>query len=139
LPQHEAELARQRDFDELFFFAGASEIDIRRFQQEASNRKVQLRQQSVLWSLVIGASLQSCIRELTKLYDRALRYHAHVVGIATSAEAKELFPHCERRILLSTQGGEAPFDAETLPHTRRFALRTPEMWELLLESLTSRA
>ncbi|MDQ1409135.1 MAG: mannosyl-3-phosphoglycerate phosphatase, partial [Acidobacteriaceae bacterium] len=33
LPQREAELVRQRDFDELFFFAGASEKDIQRFVQ----------------------------------------------------------------------------------------------------------
>lgn len=101
LALREAELARQRDFDELFFFAGASEEDIRRFQAEAVERKLLLRQHGVLWSLAIGASLQRCIRDLARLYDRALRYHAHTVGVATAAEAVALFPHCERTILLT--------------------------------------
>jgi len=108
LPLREAELSRQRDFDELFFFAGASETDIQRFSAEAQNRKLQLRSQGVLWSLAAGASLAHCIRTLSRLYDRALRSHAHVVGVATPQEAPFLFPHCERTIRLT--GGE-PEDA----------------------------
>jgi len=101
LPARDAEMARQRDFDELFFFAGASDADISRFVAEAKLRKLALRQHGVLWSLAVGASLQKCIRDLTKLYDRALRYHAVVLGVATAAEAPELFACCERNILLA--------------------------------------
>jgi predicted mannosyl-3-phosphoglycerate phosphatase (HAD superfamily) len=75
LPTREAELARQRDFDELFFFAGASQADIGRFVAEASQRKIVLRQHGMLWSLAVGASLGQCIRELAKLFERALRSH----------------------------------------------------------------
>lgn len=101
LPARDAEMARQRDFDELFFFAGASDADIARFVAEAKLRKLALRQHGVLWSLAVGASLQKCIRDLTRLYDRALRYHAVVLGVAAAAEAAELFPCCERNILLA--------------------------------------
>ncbi len=103
LPARDAEMARQRDFDELFFFAGASDADIARFVAEAKLRKLALRQHGVLWSLAVGASLQKCIRDLTKLYDRALRYHAVVLGVATAEEAPELFPCCERNILLANR------------------------------------
>jgi len=105
LPARDAEMARQRDFDELFFFAGASDADIARFVAEAKLRKLALRQHGVLWSLAVGASLQKCIRDLTKLYDRALRYHAVALGVATAQEAPELFPCCERNILLANEEG----------------------------------
>jgi len=110
LPARDAEMARQRDFDELFFFAGASDADIARFVAEAKLRKLALRQHGVLWSLAVGASLQKCIRDLTKLYDRALRYHAVVLGVATAAEAPEVFACCERNILLANR--EAPASHE---------------------------
>src|SRR5258708_40144704 len=64
LPNHEAELARQRDFDELFFFAGASEEDITRFKSRAQQENLSLREQGVLWSLAAGADIRRCIREL---------------------------------------------------------------------------
>jgi predicted mannosyl-3-phosphoglycerate phosphatase (HAD superfamily) len=101
LPARDAEMARQRDFDELFFFAGATDLDIQRFVAEAKLRKLALRQHGVLWSLAVGASLQKCIRDLSKLYDRALRYHAVALGVATVKEAPDLFPCCERNILLA--------------------------------------
>jgi predicted mannosyl-3-phosphoglycerate phosphatase (HAD superfamily) len=101
LPARDAEMARQRDFDELFFFAGASDEDVTRFLAEARLRKLALRQHGVLWSLAVGASLQKCVRDLSKLYDRALRYHAVVLGVAAAPDAPELFPCCERNILLA--------------------------------------
>jgi hypothetical protein len=110
LPLREAELARQRDFDELFFFAGTSDAHVERFAAEARNRRLQLRswrggtsarERGVLWSLAVGASTQRCIRDLSKLYDRALRQHSHTVGVATPQEAEGLLPHCERAVLLT--------------------------------------
>src|ERR1700682_6238892 len=49
LPQKEAELARQRDFDDIFFFAGASDEEVGRFLTEGRNRHLQFRQHGVLW------------------------------------------------------------------------------------------
>jgi hypothetical protein len=113
LPARDAEMARQRDFDELFFFAGATDEDIQRFVAEAKLRKLALRQHGVLWSLAVGASLQKCIRDLSKLYDRALRYHAVVLGVATAEEAPDLFPCCERNILLANASeDDEPDDQE---------------------------
>jgi len=87
-------------FDDIFFFAGASDEEVGRFLTEGRNRDLQFRQHGVLWSAAIGPSVQRCIRELAKLYDRALRYHAHTLGIATPDLAAGLFPFCERTILL---------------------------------------
>ena len=140
LPAREAELARQRDFDELFFFAGASEPDIDRFHAEARQRKLALRQHGVLWSLSVGANLSQCIRELSKLYDRALRFHPTILGIATPEESGNLFPACDRSLLL-TKGttGDA---ATPHPHARKakeLPLSAPDLWEHILAELTSRS
>jgi hypothetical protein len=140
LHQHEAELSRQRDFDEVFFFAGVSDENVERFLVEGRNRKLQFRQHGVLWSVAIGASLQRCIRELSKLYDRALRYHAHSVGIATPDQAPGLFPFCERTILLAES--TLLVDSADQPEStraRRFPLRAADTWERILEAVHTKS
>lgn len=139
LPQREAELMRQRDFDEYFFFAGASEKDIQRFATLARQKNYQLRQRGVLWSLAAGASLARSIKILARLYDRALRYHPAIVGVAASQDAPELFAACDRRILLTHAREEVALEEEHQgAQTRQFALRDPQLWELVLETITSR-
>ena len=140
LPQREAELSRQRDFDEVFFFAGVSDVDITRFLNEGRSRKLQFRQHGVFWSVALGASVQRCIRELSKLYDRALRYHAHPVGIATPDQAPALFPLCERTILL---GGSSSHDDSSstqsdTPRARQLVLHAPDVWERVLELVATK-
>jgi predicted mannosyl-3-phosphoglycerate phosphatase (HAD superfamily) len=139
LPQREAELVRQRDFDELFFFAGASEKDIQRFVQAGREKKYELRQHGVMWSLAIGASLKRCVQSLSKLYDRALRYHPTVMGIAKAEESKELFAACDRSIVLDEGNNEEESDAfppaTRGARTRRYSLRDPEVWQLILEQI----
>jgi mannosyl-3-phosphoglycerate phosphatase len=139
LPVREAELARQRDFDELFFFAGAAQADVNRFLAEAERRKVAVRQHGVLWSLAIAASLSQCIRELSRLYDRALRSHPVVLGIATPAEADGFLSACDRGLLLTK-----PSDSEVLSAEPRSAkarllpLNAPDLWDQVLHSVISR-
>ncbi len=158
LPQREADLVRQRDFDELFFFAGASEADIQRFVAAGREKKYELRQHGVLWSLAIGASLKKCIQSLAKLYDRALRYHPTILGVATTEERGELFPICDRAIELVERRpagvkGEEPGASEADeagtrapiaaggglqgPPVKRFALQEAELWSTVLENITS--
>lgn len=81
LPAREAELMRARDFDELFFFAGAGEEEIVRFGAEARERGLELRNAGAFWSLACGANLGKCVRELGALYDRAVRAHALRIGM----------------------------------------------------------
>jgi len=142
LPQREAELVRQRDFDELFFFAGASEKDIQRFVQAGREKKYELRQHGVMWSLAIGASLKRCIQSLSKLYDRALRYHPTIMGIAKFEESKELFAACDRGTLLTDGKNEEETDASDASgrenhgaRTKRYSLHDPDVWQLILEQI----
>jgi len=139
LPQREAELVRQRDFDELFFFAGASAKDIQRFVQAGREKKYELRQHGVMWSLAIGASLKRCIQSLSKLYDRALRYHPAIMGIAKPEESKELFAACDRSMLLTDgkneEGSDGSSEAAHGARTKRYSLYDPDVWELILEQI----
>jgi len=132
----DAEQMRRRDFDELFFFAGASGDDELKFQNEAAARNLALRQDGVLWSLAIKADLRRCIQEITGLYDRALRYHAHVLGIATAKYAESLFACCERTILLTDRhSAKSPAASSEIA---RFALHDPDTWENILGTLGSK-
>jgi len=91
LPPREADLVRQRDFDELFFFAGASESEVQEFREEAKRRQMVLLPAGAFWSISCGASLAKCVRELGGLYDRALRAHVLRVGVRlapTDTEAR---------------------------------------------------
>lgn len=158
LPAREAELVRQRDFDELFFFAGASDQQTQRFLTEGRKQRMEFRQHRMLWSAAIGASFERCVGTLTRLYDRALRYHAHSMAIATADFAPSLFPFCDRSILLtghaheddaseSLQNGEK--DNGVAQRIQRFRdvngrlrrpireipLQGPEVWEQVLDSI----
>jgi mannosyl-3-phosphoglycerate phosphatase len=144
LHPREAELARQRDFDELFFFAGASDQQARAFEVAAQERKVQLRQRDALWSLAIGASLAGCIRALSKLYDRALHTHARTVGIAVSNQPQGLLRACDRAVILSSastkqqageqQSGEKDSSGRRVLHV---PLSSSDKWQLLADYLTA--
>ena len=143
LPAREAELARQRDFDELFFFAGASEAQVERLLADGRKRRMEFRRHGVLWSAAIGASMQRCIGALTKLYDRALRYHAHSVAIATVDLAPSLFPFCDRSILLADRNlgdnaSEPATDGPLRGRAHKISLLSPEVWEQVLESVVSK-
>jgi len=139
LPQKEAELARQRDFDEIFFFAGASDEEIESFLTEGRNRNLQFRRHGMLWSTAIGPGIERCIRELAKLYDRALRYHAHTLGIATPDLAAGLFPFCERTILLTDRKSEEPSqDQPDSPRVQHLPLHSPDVWERLIAAIPTK-
>ncbi|GAC1669310.1 MAG: hypothetical protein NVS9B4_25360 [Candidatus Acidiferrum sp.] len=142
LSQREAELARQRDFDEVFFFAGASDTDIQRFLAEGARRQLQLRRHHMLWSLAVGASIEHCIRHLSKLYARALRAHPATVGVASEEEAANIFPYCDRSILLARESnrrrsgeiGESEASATDQSSTQ-LSLSDPDTWEILFSGI----
>jgi len=143
LPTREAELSRQRDFDELFFFAGASDAQVKQFLAEGRKRRMEFRQHGMLWSAAIEPSVQRCVNALSKLYDRALRYHAHSVAIATADLAAELFPFCDRNILLADRQLEDRFELSANGRVRgridKVPSLTPEVWDRVLESVVRKS
>jgi len=138
LSGRDAESIRQRDFDELFFFAGASDADIARFQRKAAHLKFSVRPSGSFWSLAVNPNLATCVRELCKLFDRALRAHAVSIALATSSDTGDLFPACDRAILLTDRTiVEAP-SVHGRPATKSLPLFDPETWALALEAIQSR-
>jgi mannosyl-3-phosphoglycerate phosphatase len=139
LPQREAELLRQRDFDELFFFAGASDEEIKKFQAEAARRNLQLRARGNLWSLAADANLANCIRQLTALYERAFRAHPFSIALATSEDASALFPCCNRAILLAARSSSSLESASSAGTPQlSLPLFAPDTWEATLESILAK-
>jgi predicted mannosyl-3-phosphoglycerate phosphatase (HAD superfamily) len=143
LPAQQAELTRHRDFDELFFFAGAAEADVKRFTAESDNRHWQLRQRQVLWSIAVGANLRQCVRDLSKLYTRALRSQPKIVGIACGDNALELLEACDRGFLLvdrTTSADASNIVNERLPaRFREIALDSTNVWERIVEALSGKS
>jgi mannosyl-3-phosphoglycerate phosphatase len=139
LPRNESESIRQRDFDELFFFAGASDKDIQRFRQQAAHQKYSVRPHGSLWSLAVQPSLGSCIRELRKLYNRAFHKAAFSIGMASASDYKELFPACDRSILLTDRESRIETDRPGFePPPKSLPLFAADSWSEALESIQSR-
>jgi hypothetical protein len=141
LPAQQAELVRHPDFDEPFFFAGAAESDVARFAAESVNRNWQVRQRGVLRSLAVGANLKQCVRELSKLYARALRSQPKIIGIASEAGASELLAACDRGFVLvdrTSDGSDAT--RERLPaRFREIELGSADGWERIIGALTRKS
>ena len=135
LPQREAEMLKQRDFDEMFFFAGASDADVKRFVQAAAQEKAQVRPRGALWSLAVGANLAACVKNLSQLYQRSLRANPLRVGIATSDEAAELFPACDRCLWLAERNAQA---RAAVAKCKSLPLFSAPTWSLALEAICSR-
>jgi hypothetical protein len=138
LPNHEAEVVRQRDFDELFFFAGASDADIARFRSLAATKNFSLREQGVLWSLAVGADFRRCIRELGDLFERSLHGRANRFAIAPPADATSIFPACDRGICLTASTKEGPPESPASPRFVEAAITSPNLWETVLSAVDSR-
>jgi mannosyl-3-phosphoglycerate phosphatase len=143
LPVQQAELMRHRDFDEYFFFAGAAERDVERFVAAGTAKHWQLRRRDVLWSLAVGANLKQCVRDLAKLYTRALRTHPKIVGITKHEGLAELAAACDRGFLLREPDAtnDSPEQAgKRLPSGfREVDLGAADVWERVVESLTGKS
>lgn len=139
LPPKEAGLARHRDFDELFFFAGAGPTEVDRFLEEARSRRIQVRQLGAIWSLAVGASVRQCVRELSKLYQRTLRSYPPAVGICTTQDyCEELLQSCDRGILLTKSSEEAGSLARSERKIKEISLAAPNAWEHILAAVGAR-
>lgn len=137
LPQREAELLRQRDFDEFFFFAGAAETEITEFQAEAAKRKLQVRARgNNLWSLAVGANVVTCVRELSGLYERSFRARPFNIALAMGEDAEALFSSCNGAIFLRERSyaGPPPTTASG-PTPLELPFSGTETWERALEAI----
>jgi mannosyl-3-phosphoglycerate phosphatase len=138
LSRRDAESLCQRDFDELFFFAGAPDAEIQRFRQETVRQKLSVRRHGSFWSLAVNASLSTCVRELRNLYDRALHTRAFAVALATASEGTELVTACDRAILLSDRSAPESLSQPNRPTPKALPLFSAETWPSALGAILNR-
>ena len=137
--RQEAEAIRLRDFDELFFFAGASEDEIQNFCAKARESKLSVRRSGTFWSIAVGASLAGAVHELRKLYDRALHSRAFAVAVTTVADAADLERACDRTILLTERGDDQdPQLPPNRPKIKRLPLFSTGTSQAVLEAIRDR-
>ena len=124
-----AELARQREFDEPFFFAGASEQATQKFVHAAKRRGMEVVRGGRFWHLSAGSDKGRAVRLLAELYRRATRNRLRSVGLGDSPNDLSLLNAVDQAVLLPQPDGH--FDREVLtrlPHVIRAAAPGPAGW-----------
>lgn len=129
LGRRQAELARQRDFDEPFFFAGASEGVINKFVQAARHRGMEVTQAGRFWHLSAGHAEGRAVTYLVKLYRSAVRSRLRSVALGHGLNHLSLLSAVDQAILLPRPDGS--FDSRVLsrlPHVTRGPAPGPTGW-----------
>ena len=107
----EAELDRQREFGERFFFAGENAAAVNRFAEIAQERKWQATPGDPFWELSSakaggGNEPGQAIRYLMRLYRASTRMRLRSVGIGAAAGDLPLLTAADHAILLPVRRGE---------------------------------
>lgn len=141
LDLRQAALARQRDFDEPFFFAGASEQTVQTFVQAARRRGMEVMRGGRFWHLLAGSDKGRAARYLIALYRRAEHGRRRTVGLGDGANDLALLAVVNQAVLLPQPDGSfAPEVLSRLPHVIRGTAAGPAGWnEAVLRILSARS
>ncbi len=129
LNRKQAELARQRDFDEPFFFAGSNEQAIQKFVQAARRRGMEVGRGDRFWHLAAGSDKGRAVGHLIKLYRAAEHRRFRSVGLGNSPNDLSLLATVDQAVLLP--GADGSFEPELLarlPRATRGAAPGPAGW-----------
>jgi mannosyl-3-phosphoglycerate phosphatase len=137
LPLREAELARAREFDEPFFFAGTSGAAEQKFAELVKLRRLELTRGDRFWHLFGGSDKGRAVRELARLYREASHSRRRSIALGNSANDLPMLRAADVAVLLPKGDGE--FDGEVLarlPRIRRGSAPGPAGWnQAVLEIL----
>jgi mannosyl-3-phosphoglycerate phosphatase len=139
LSMKEAELARQREFDEPFFFAGATDAAIEKFSELARERGLGLTRGGRFWHAFAGSDKGRAVRWLMKEFRAALRTRLRAVALGDSANDLPMLAAVDLAILVQKPGGE--YDEEVLakcPRVKRANASGPEGWNAAVLELLAR-
>lgn len=100
MPPREAELARDREYDEPFFFTSADKLGIRRFVEAARLRKFEVRRGGIFWHFSSGCDPARAVHTLTDLFREATRTKLRAVGIGASEDDISWLCAADQAILL---------------------------------------
>lgn len=140
LSLRQAELARQREFSEPFFFAGETEGVQERFARLARQRGFEIARRGGFWYLAAGSSVRRAVRRLLTLYRTALHKRLSAVGIGASSDDLALLEAVEHPVLLPQGDGE--FDRQVLsklPLAKRGVGSGPRGWNQAVLQLLGEA
>jgi mannosyl-3-phosphoglycerate phosphatase len=132
-----AELARDRDFDEPFFFAGASDSAIASFEQAARRRGCSLSRGGRFWHLFIGSDKGRAVQHLTALYKKSERLRFRTIALGDSPNDLPMFAAVDRPAVIP--GPDGKFAQQIVSHFPRVLKASspgPAGWnELVLKLL----
>jgi mannosyl-3-phosphoglycerate phosphatase len=120
LPPRMADLARLREYDEPFFFAGDPATAERQLAEAARTRGWRVARGERFWHFSAGADVGAAVRRLMELYRAARHARLRSVAIGRSRHQFALLAAAGRAIVLP--GSDGAFDeelAERLPAARR--------------------
>jgi len=130
LSEKEAELAKQRDFDEPFFFTG-DEKQQRQFMEAAAFRKLTVTRGGRFWHMFSGSDKGRAVQKLLALYREALRGATRVraVGLGDSANDLPMLQAARIGVLVAKPGGRYDEEVlEQLPRVVRAPAPGPAGW-----------
>jgi len=137
LPLRIAGLARQREYDEPFFFAGEEAAASRRLEEVAKARGWRVVRGESFWHISSGTEVGRAMRRLLELYRAARHGRVRSVAVGSSRCELDMLTAAGRAILLPVSGGA--FDEVLmgrLPTGRRAASAGATGWnEAVVELL----
>jgi len=130
LPQKIAEMARLREYDEPFFFAGEEEAASRRLEAAARERGWRIRRGERFWHFHSGADMGAAVRRVMEMY-RADKHRGRMrsVAIGWSKHQLPMLAAAGRAIVLPGADGYHDEELmEKLPAARRAEAGGIEGW-----------
>lgn len=144
LPLKDVELARQREFDEPFFFAGGTAAQEKQFAAAAQLRGFSVTRGSRFRHLFSGSDKGRAVRELLVHYRKAMK-HSRVSAVALGDSLNDLpmLRAADKAILLPQRGigDTAEFDEEVLsalPRVTQARAPGPHGWNVAVLHLLGR-
>lgn len=111
----DAELARNREYDEPFFFTSSDQKAIARFVEAARQRGFQARPGGMFWHFSAGCDPGRAVRSVTQLFREATRIKLRAIGIGGTSEDLPWLRAVDLAILLP--GAEAAPETSTAAQT----------------------
>lgn len=105
-PVRQAELSKQREFSERFFFAGDADSVEKAFEREAKKRGWDTIRGNPFWELRSGNDEGKALRHLIRLLRDALHTRLRAVAIGGHARDLPLLAAADQAVLLPQRGQE---------------------------------